>query len=132
MSNYATIKINGADVKLRFGLPCLKYIWDSKILLGEIGKTYQDIAIAHILFGGYANDCILKCADPVLTIDDFMDYVEDTLTQNPAELNGVMEIFNNSKTVKENARKGQEMKDKEEKKNQSLTGTASSLSVTDS
>ncbi len=80
MNGVAAISINGQTVRLKFGLPAVRRIFQKMEELPEdftTGNHYSDIGLSHILFSGYQNACLMEDARPALAYKDFYELVED-------------------------------------------------------
>jgi len=120
MAGYTTITIGGQQVGLRFGLPAIKRISDKiNLLSGTEEITLNLMSIVHILYAGYVNDCLANDKDPNIEFKVFYDLVEEAaMNDNLGEIKRIIEVFANSKEVKDKE------EPKEEKKSKSLsTGT---------
>ena len=120
MAGYTTITIGGQQVGLRFGLPAIKRISDKiNLLSGTEEITLNLMSMVHILYAGYVNDCLANDKDPNIEFKVFYDFVEEAaMNDNLGEIKRIIEVFANSKEVKD------KNDPKEEKKSKSLsTGT---------
>jgi hypothetical protein len=120
MAGYTTIEIVGQQVGLRFGLPAIKRISDKiNLLSGTEEITLNLMSMVHILYAGYVNDCLANDKDPNIEFKVFYDFVEESaMNDKLGEIKRVIEVFANSKEVKDRE------DTKEEKKSKSLsTGT---------
>jgi hypothetical protein len=79
--NYCTITINGQKVGLKFGMASFRYLSDGKLVEGKsfVNNELNEVGIAHILYSGYFNNCLVKDVEPSLTFEDFVDFIERTL-----------------------------------------------------
>jgi hypothetical protein len=79
--NYCTITINGQKVGLKFGMASFRYLSDGKLVEGKsfVNNELNEVGIAHILYSGYFNNCLVKDVEPLLTFEDFVDFIEQTL-----------------------------------------------------
>jgi hypothetical protein len=81
--NYTTITINGETIGLKFGMASFRYLQGKLVN----GKTFTDnelneIGIAHILYSGYYNNCLIKEIDTKLAFEDFVDWIEQNISNN--------------------------------------------------
>jgi hypothetical protein len=79
--NYCTITINDQKVGLKFGMASFRYLSDGKLVEGKsfVNNELNEVGIAHILYSGYFNNCLVKDVEPSLTFEDFVDFIEHTL-----------------------------------------------------
>lgn len=134
MQGIAAITIGGQRVGLKFGMPALRQIFEKmKQYPMVVGTKSNDIGIAHILFAGYLNFCMMKDELPVHTFEYFYDYVE---TIGDAE--GSLEEIADALKAFEDSRFVKPIVDKDKKKvtatkettTEHSTGTESKASVT--
>lgn len=98
--NYCTLTINGQKVGLKFGMASFRYLSDGKLVEGKSFNKNElnEVGIAHILYSGYYNNCLVKDVEPSLTFEDFVDYIEATLVNK----GGLEEITNAVKVWADN------------------------------
>jgi hypothetical protein len=98
--NYCTITINDQKVGLKFGMASFRYLSDGKLVEGKSFNKNElnEIGIAHILYSGYYNNCLIKDVEPSLTFNDFVDYVESLLIKK----SGMDEVVNAIKVWADN------------------------------
>lgn len=91
--NYTTIEIEGKTIGLKFGMASFRYL-QNKLVDGVTynGNELNEIGIAHILYSGYYNNCIIKDIVPELTFEVFVDFIEINLT-NPKILEKIKEVI---------------------------------------
>jgi hypothetical protein len=109
MNGYTTININGQTVGIKFGYLAIK---EFSLAAEKKRAVYYDkvngeeqlsfLGIAKIIHCGYKNDCELKEVDPVLTLEDFNNWVEGIVGNVEAqkELTRVLTVFSESQFVK--------------------------------
>lgn len=58
-----------------------RYLSDGKLVEGKsfVNNELNEVGIAHILYSGYFNNCLVKDVEPLLTFEDFVDFIEQTL-----------------------------------------------------
>lgn len=131
MNGLASITIAGQKVGLKFGLPALRRVTEKMKefeLLTE-GRS-NDLGMAHILFAGYLNYCIMREEVPVFQLQPFYEYVEsaEDTVESTIELSEAVKSFQESRYVKK-AVEGEKKKAMERMETKS-TGTTSSPSST--
>jgi hypothetical protein len=100
--NYTTITINDQKVGLKFGMASFRYLQDKLVE----GKSYQggdlnEIGIAHIIYSGYFNNCLVKDVEPSLKFEEFVDWIEFNLTNEDimTQIKSVIEIWTNNQYI---------------------------------
>lgn len=98
-NGYASIVLNGAEVGLKFGLPCFSEMIDKPLPTDAVGSS---VYTAELLFAAYKNNCLIKRVAPTLDFEPFYEYVEDSFidAESSTQLNEVVQIFHESKFVK--------------------------------
>lgn len=101
-NGYTTIVIGGETVGLKYGLPAVRQITE-KLSGGNLitGNTYNEVGIAHILYAGYINNCIVKEVEAKHKFEFFYDFIEEIAISG--EVEGVTEAikcFEESRFVK--------------------------------
>jgi len=103
-SGVTTIRVKDNDITIRFGLPaCQAY---ASMLTSEDSEKYFSgvdilaLGMAKLLLAAYENQCLVKDSEPVLTLGAFMEFVEDTLTDNPKEAERIVKVFTDSRYTK--------------------------------
>lgn len=103
--NYTTITINGEKIGLKFGMASFRYLSEGRLTEGKSFRNNEltEIGIAHILYSGYYNNCIVKDVEANLTFEDFVDFVELNLTKNEFinELKEVIEVWSKCDIIKQ-------------------------------
>jgi hypothetical protein len=91
--NYTTIEIEGQKIGLKFGMASFRYL-QTKFVDGVSfnGSELNEIGIAHILYSGYYNNCIIKDIIPSLSFENFVDFIEQNL-KNEDKLNEIKTII---------------------------------------
>lgn len=129
MNGIAAITIQDQEVLLKFGLPAVRRIIE-RTAKGDLisDGIYNELGIAHILYAGYKNGCMLEDKPEQFEFQDFYNLVEDyTLGEDEkGQIMKAVTAFAESKFIERAAAKGRELKEEEEKK--SSTGMKSSPS----
>jgi hypothetical protein len=102
--NYTTITIEGNKIGLKFGLASFRYLKDKFVE----GRAFQndeltEIGIAHILYSGYYNNCLIKDSEIKLTFEYFVDFIESNLTNTEVfeQIKLVLDIWSQNDFIKE-------------------------------
>ena len=103
--NYCTLTINGQKVGLKFGMASFRYLSDGKFVEGKsfVKDELTEIGVAHILYSGYFNNCLVKDVEPSLTFADFVDYIESLLISKGdlSEMNNAISIWSSNELIKQ-------------------------------
>jgi hypothetical protein len=91
--NYTTITINGETIGLKFGMASFRYL-ENKFVEGKSFSNEQinEIGIAHILFSGYYNNCLIKDVECKYSFEYFVDWLETNL-KSPEILEEITRII---------------------------------------
>lgn len=78
--NYTTITFNNETIGLKYGMASLRYLTDKFDNNSSfINNELTEIGIAHILYAGYYNNCLVKNIDTKITFEEFVDWIECNL-----------------------------------------------------
>lgn len=103
--NYTTITINGEKIGLKFGMASFRYLSEGRLTEGKSFQNNEltEIGIAHIIYSGYYNNCIVKDVDAKLKFEDFVDFIELNLKNDEFinELKEVIEVWTQSDIIKQ-------------------------------
>lgn len=114
--NYTTITINDQNIGLKFGMASFRYLSDKFVDgVAYTGNELNEIGIAHIVYSGYFNNCLVKGVEASLSFEYFVDYIEANLTNDQflAELKNVIAVWSDNDFIKKTQEK---VADKEPKK----------------
>jgi hypothetical protein len=117
--NYTTITINDQKVGLKFGMASFRYLSDKfKDGISFENGELNEIGVAHLVYSGYYNNCLVKGVLPELTFENLVDYVEANIMKNEflEELKGIIKVWGESDMIKSNVAQTQELDDKAKKK----------------
>ena len=91
--NYTTITINDQKVGLKFGMASFRYLSD-KFVEGVAFNNGElnEIGVAHLIYAGYYNNCLVKEVIPTYKFEYFVDYIEGNL-KNEYFLNELKEVL---------------------------------------
>ena len=91
--NYTTITINDTKLGLKFGMASFRYL-QTKFIDGIAFENNElnEIGVAHIIYSGYYNNCIIKDIELGLSFEYFVDWVESNL-KNEDSLNQIKNII---------------------------------------
>lgn len=128
MNGIAEITIAGQKVGLKFGLPAVRRFFEKakEYELMKDGK-YTDLGLAHLLYAGYLNLCIMKDQAAKFQFEDFYMLLEDATEETRIEVIEAVRSFEESKLIKPLADAADEAQKK--KAEMSQTGTQSNPSV---
>jgi hypothetical protein len=117
--NYTTITINDQKVGLKFGMASFRYLSDKfKDGISFDNGELNEIGVAHLVYSGYYNNCLVKGVLPELTFENLVDYVETNIMKNEflEELKGIIKVWGESDMIKSNVAAAEEIDDKAKKK----------------
>lgn len=113
--NYTTITINGTKIGLKFGMASFRYLSDKFVE----GKAYtnnelNEIGIAHILYSGYYNNCLIKDVEIDNSFESFVDFIEANLTNEDVlnDIKSIIQIWSQNEFLKQKEESKQETKKK--------------------
>lgn len=102
--NYTTITINETKIGLKFGMASFRYLSDKFVE----GKAYtnnelNEIGIAHILYSGYYNNCLIKDAEIEHSFESFVDFIEANLNNEAvlSDIKDVIQIWSQNEFLKQ-------------------------------
>lgn len=117
--NYTTITINDQKVGLKFGMASFRYLSDKfKDGISFENGELTEIGVAHLVYSGYYNNCLVKGVLPELTFENLVDYVEANIMKSYflEELKNIIKVWGESEMIKSNIAETQEVEEKAKKK----------------
>ena len=103
--NYTTITINDQKVGLKFGMASFRYVADKL----KDGITFEngeinEIGIAHLIYSGYYNNCLVKGVLPEMTFETLLDYIEANIMKQDflEELKEIIKVWGECDMIKKN------------------------------
>lgn len=117
--NYTTITINHQKVGLKFGMASFRYLSDKfKDGISFENGELNEIGVAHLVYSGYYNNCLVKGVLPELTFENLIDYIEANIMKAEflEELRNIIKVWGESDMIKSNVAVSQEVDDKTKKK----------------
>ena len=103
--NYTTITINDQKVGLKFGMASFRYISDKlKDGISFENGEINEIGIAHLIYSGYYNNCLVKGVLPEITFETLLDYIEANIMKQDFidELKEIIKVWGESDMIKQN------------------------------
>jgi hypothetical protein len=118
--NYCSILINDIKIGLKFGMASFRYLSEGKLVEGKsINKgEINEIGIAHIIYSGYFNNCLIKDQEPEYSFEWFVDNIEMNLN-NASFMEGVknaLEVWSKNEFISKATEATEEPKKKAGKK----------------
>lgn len=96
------------------------------------GTKLTAMGISKLIFAAYENACIIDDAVPTLTFGNYVEWVEDMIIENPAELERVVTVFSDSKYTAKLAERTGEVDKLIDDVKKKLSGTTSKVSPSSS
>ena len=101
--NYTTITINDQRVGLKFGMASFRYLSDKfKDGISFVNGELNEIGVAHLVYSGYYNNCLVKGILPEITFENFVDYIEINIMKREflEELTSIIKIWGESDMIR--------------------------------
>ena len=117
--NYTTITINDQKVGLKFGMASFRYLSDKfKDGISFENGELNEIGVAHLVYSGYYNNCLVKGVLPEMTFENLVDYIEANIMKPEflEELKNIIKVWGESDMIKSNVAVAEEVDDKAKKK----------------
>lgn len=125
--SYTTIKIEGREIGLRFGYPCIRWFSEAgnKDYFDQ-AESLTEVGVSKLIQFAYQNDCLVKEVKPDISFEKFYDWVEERLHgEQSQELSDVLTIWANSVAVKR-------LVENSEKKRQEIASQQTSTALNES
>jgi hypothetical protein len=117
--NYTTITINDQKVGLKFGMASFRYLSDKfKDGISFENGELNEIGVAHLVYSGYYNNCLVKGVLPEMTFENLVDYIEANIMKAEflEELKNIIKVWGESDMIKSNVAQTEELDEKAKKK----------------
>ena len=101
--NYTTITINDQKVGLKFGMASFRYLSDKfKDGISFVNGELNEIGVAHLVYSGYYNNCLVKGILLEITFEEFVDYIEINIMKSEflEELTNIIKICGESDMIR--------------------------------
>lgn len=121
--SYTELTIADQKIGIRFGLPAIRQI-GAKMQAYELfsGDSYNELGLAHILYAGYCNECVINDKVPSVPFNQFYTFVETAVEDKKAEeIVAAIRVFEASKQLKEAVSKVSQEQKKRAGKKSTLT-----------
>jgi hypothetical protein len=103
--NYCTVTIKDQTIGLKFGMASFRYLSEGKLVEGKsfVKNELNEIGIAHILYSGYYNNCLVKDVDLKLTFEDFVDFIESSMVNKSSldEITAAIKMWSDNDFIKQ-------------------------------
>lgn len=119
MNGYTEIVISDHKIGLKYGLPAIRQIAEKMQKFSLItGDSYNELGIAHIIYAGYCNECVIKDIVPTLSFNIFYEFVENAITDGDLKekIEDTIRTFEDSRFLKSAVDKKNGEATEEEKK----------------
>ena len=104
--NYTTLTINGEKIGLKFGMASFRYLSEGKFVEGKAFSNNQltEIGIAHIIYSGYQNNCLVKEIEQKYSFENFVDFIEVNFTKDDFlnEIKSILDVWSKSDFIQNN------------------------------
>jgi hypothetical protein len=117
--NYTTITINDQKFGLKFGMASFRYLSENfKDGISFNNGELNEIGVAHLVYSGYHNNCLVKGVLPEITFENLVDYIEANIMKNEflEELKNIIKVWGESEMIKGSVQVLEEVEDKSKKK----------------
>jgi hypothetical protein len=118
--NYCSIVINETKIGLKFGMASFRYLSEGKLVEGKsINKgEINEIGIAHIIYSGYFNNCLIKDQEPEYDFGWFVDAIELNLNNADfmEQIKKALEVWSSNEFISKATATTEEPKKKAGKK----------------
>ncbi len=104
MHGFTEIEISDKKIGIKFGLPAIRQIAEKMAKYNLItGDSYNELGIAHIIYAGYCNNCMVKDEVPSIPFSHFYDFVEQAILDKELKekIVPVVRIFEESRFLKQ-------------------------------
>lgn len=102
--NYTTLTINGEKIGLKFGMASFRYLSEGRFKEGKSFAHDQltEIGIAHIIYSGYMNNCLVKEIEETYNFEFFVDYLENNISNEKflEEIKSIIDIWSKNDFIK--------------------------------
>jgi hypothetical protein len=103
MNGYIQIELAGAPVGLKFAYPAIKWFMEATVknrdayfVETENGETMTDYGMAKLVHCAYKNNCLLKEVEPVITFEQFTEWVTAQIEAGGETLANVLTAYADS------------------------------------
>ena len=117
--NYTTITINDQKVGLKFGMASFRYLSDKfKDGISFENGELNEIGVAHLVYSGYYNNCLVKGVLPKMTFENLVDYIEANIMKAEflEELKNIIKVWGESDMIKSNVASTEQVEPEAKKK----------------
>lgn len=103
--NYTTLTINDEKIGLKFGMASFRYLSEGKFVEGKSfqNNVITEIGIAHIIYSGYMNNCLVKEQEEQYSFEFFVDFIEFNLKNEKVinEIKNIIDVWSKSDFIKQ-------------------------------
>lgn len=109
--NYTTFLLGDKKLGLKFGMASFRYL-QNKFAKGLVfaQNDLNEIGIAHIIYSGYQNNCLVKDVEPEVSFEELVDYIEQNLLDEAfiQQVKDIVEIWSNNDFIKKSVEQTEE------------------------
>jgi hypothetical protein len=112
--NYTTLTIDDKKIGIKFGMASFRYLSEKfSTGIGFENNELNEIGIAHILYSGYYNNCLIKEVVPEYNLEFFVDTIEKNLKNESflTQIQEIVKLWTENEFIKE-TQKGDQPKKK--------------------
>lgn len=102
--NYTTLTIGDKKIGIKFGMASFRYLSEKfSTGVGFENNELNEIGIAHILYSGYYNNCLIKEVVPEYNLEFFVDNIEKNLKNENflIQIQEVIKLWTENEFIKE-------------------------------
>lgn len=102
--NYTTLTIDDKKIGIKFGMASFRYLSEKfSTGVGYENNELNEIGIAHILYSGYYNNCLIKEITPEYNLEFFVDQIENNLKNEDflSQLQNIIKLWTDNEFIKE-------------------------------
>jgi len=102
--NYTTITIDDKKIGIKFGMASFRYLSEKfSTGVGFDNNQLNEIGIAHIIYSGYYNNCLIKEIVPEYNLEFFVDAIEFNIKNENflMQIQDIIKLWSDNEFIKE-------------------------------